>query len=109
MRDPRLLSKDILTALDRIDVYTKGMDSRAFVADEKTVNAVIYNFLVIGEAVKLLPRTVTDDFPEIPWRQIAGMRDKLRHAYFSTDYEMVVVLKRPGTEGDDQCAVIPCS
>jgi uncharacterized protein with HEPN domain len=70
-------------------LYTKGMDFKAFVADEKTVNAVIYNFLVIGEAVKLLPHTVTDNFPEIPWRQIAGMRDKLTHAYFSTDYELV--------------------
>ena len=89
MRDTRLLLKDILTALDRIDLYTKGMDFKAFVADEKTVNAVIYNFLVIGEAVKLLPHKVTDDFPEIPWRQIAGMRDKLTHAYFSTDYELV--------------------
>jgi len=83
MRDTRLLLKDIFTALDRIDVYTKWMDSRAFVADEKTVNAVICNFLVIGEAVNLLPHTVTDDFPEIPWRQITGVRDKLTHAYFS--------------------------
>ena len=89
MRDTRLLLKDILIALDRIDSYTKGMDFKAFAADEKTVNAVIYNFLVIGEAVKLLPQTVTDNFPEIPWRQIAGMRDKLTHAYFSTDYELV--------------------
>ena len=65
------------------------MDFKAFVADEKTANAVIYNFLVIGEAARLVPQTVTDNFPEIPWRQIAGMRDKLTHAYFSTDYELV--------------------
>ena len=89
MRDTRLLLKDILSALDRIDSYTKGMDFKAFVADEKTANAVIYNFLVIGEAARLLPQTVTDNFPEIPWRQIAGMRDKLTHAYYSTDYELV--------------------
>jgi uncharacterized protein with HEPN domain len=89
MRDERLLLKDILAALDRIDSYTGGMSFEAFRADEKTANAVIYNFLVIGEAVKLLPQTVTDKFPEIPWRQIAGMRDKLTHAYFSTDYELV--------------------
>lgn len=89
MRNERLLFKDILTALDRIDSYTNGMRFEAFIADEKTANAVIYNFLVIGEAVKLLPQTVTDNSPEIPWRQIAGMRDKLMHAYFSTDYELV--------------------
>jgi uncharacterized protein with HEPN domain len=53
------------------------------------VNAVIYNFLAIGEAVRLLPQTVTDTFPEIPCRQIAGMRDKLLHGYFSTEYLLV--------------------
>jgi len=76
MRDDRLLLKDILIALDRIDSFTKGMNFESFIADEKTMNAVTYNFLVIGEAVKLLPDTLTGAYPEIPWRQIAGMRDK---------------------------------
>jgi uncharacterized protein with HEPN domain len=89
MRDERLLLKDILTALDSIDSYINGMSFEAFVVDDKTVNAVIYNFLVIGEAVKRLPQTITDTYPEIPWRQIAGMRDKLTHTYFSIDYELV--------------------
>jgi len=89
MRDERLLLKDILVALDRIDSYTRGMNSETFAADEKTVNAVIYNFLVIGEAVKLLPPVVTGNSPEVPWRQIAAMRDKLTYAYFSIDYELV--------------------
>ena len=84
-----LLLKDILVALDRIESYTGGMEYETFAADEKTANAVIYNFLVIGEAVKLLPPSVTSDHPEVPWRQIAGMRDKLTHAYFSIDYELV--------------------
>ena len=65
------------------------MNFESFIADEKTMNAVTYNFLVIGEAVKLLPDTLTGAYPEIPWRQIAGMRDKLTHAYFSVDYELV--------------------
>lgn len=89
MRDHRQLLHDILGALDRIESYTKGMTFETFINDEKTANAVIYNFLIIGEAVKMLPQTVTDYAPEIPWRQIAGMRDKLTHAYFSTDYELV--------------------
>ncbi len=89
MRDEHLLLKDILVALDRIDSFTRGMNFTSFTADEKTVNAVTYNFLVIGEAVKLLPDTLTSSYPEIPWRQIAGMRDKLTHAYFSIDYELV--------------------
>ena len=89
MRDEHLLFKDIRMALDRIDSYTRGMSYAEFASDEKTVNAVIFNFLVIGEAVKHLPPTLTDNHPEIPWRQIAGMRDKLTHAYFSIDYELV--------------------
>lgn len=89
MRDERLLLKDILIAIDRIDTYTKGMSYESFAADEKTRNAVTYNFLVIGEAVKLLPETLTRKYPEVPWKQIAGMRDKLTHAYFSVDYELV--------------------
>lgn len=44
---------------------------------------------MIGEAVNLLPDTLTSAYPEIPWKQIAGMRDKLTHAYFSVDYELV--------------------
>ena len=89
MRDEHLLLKDIRMALDRIDSYTRGMSYEEFAADEKTVSAVIFNFLVIGEAVKHLPPTLTANHPEIPWRQIAGMRDKLTHAYFSIDNELV--------------------
>ena len=89
MRDGRLLIRDILAAIDRIESYTKGMDYKTFAKDEKTANAVIFNFLVIGEAVKSLPHEVTGRYPEIPWRQIAGMRDKLTHAYFSIDYGLV--------------------
>lgn len=89
MRDERLLLKDIIAALDRIDAFTKGMTFETFIADEKTKNAVTYNFLIIGEAVKLLPVSLTGAYPEIPWRQVAGMRDKLTHVYFSVDYELV--------------------
>ncbi len=89
MRDTHLLAKDILNALDRIIVFTQDMTYESFVADEKTMNAVIFNFLVIGEAVKLLPQNVIDEHPNVPWRQIAGMRDKLTHAYFSIEYELV--------------------
>jgi uncharacterized protein with HEPN domain len=89
MRDERLLLNDIIDALDRIDSFTRGLSYDSFIADEKTVNAVTWNFLIIGEAVKVLPQTLTAQHPEIPWRQIAGMRDKLTHAYFAVDYELV--------------------
>jgi uncharacterized protein with HEPN domain len=89
MRDERLLIRDIPAAIDRIDTYTHGMNYESFARDKKTADAVIFNFLIVGEAVKLLPQNVTAGYPEIPWRQIAGMRDKLTHAYFSIDYELV--------------------
>ena len=75
MKDEFLLLKDIRTALDRIDSFTRGMSYEEFAVDEKTVNAVIFNFLVIGEAVKNLPPTLTGNHPGIPWRQIAGQAD----------------------------------
>jgi uncharacterized protein with HEPN domain len=67
MRDEYLLLKEIRLALDRIDSSTRGMSYEEFAADERTVNAVIFNFLVIGEAVKHLPPTLTGNHPENPW------------------------------------------
>jgi uncharacterized protein with HEPN domain len=89
MRDERTLLNDITDALDRIDSFTRGLSYDSFIADEKTVNAVTWNFLIIGDAVRVLPPALTARHPEIPWRQIAGMRDKLTHACFAVDYELV--------------------
>ena len=72
MRDEHLLLKDIRTALDRIDSYTRGMSYEEFAVDEKTVNAVIFNFLVIGEAVKNLPPTLTGNHPKSPGGRSRG-------------------------------------
>ena len=60
-------------------------DARAFVADAKTRSAVLHQLLVMGEAVKRLPETFRLAHPIIPWRQIAGMRDVLIHAYDDID------------------------
>jgi len=67
----------------------------AFLADRKTQDAVIRNLEVIGEAAKNLSASLTDDHPDIPWKQIAGMRDVLIHHYFGVKLETVweVVVK----------------
>jgi uncharacterized protein with HEPN domain len=76
---------DVLEASARIRRYTQGLVLEEFSQNELVLDACIRNFLVIGEAVKQIPDEIRRQQPEIPWRLIAGMRDVLVHAYFSTD------------------------
>lgn len=85
MRDHRLFIQDILLAIERIESFVAGMDYESFVADDKTLSAVVRKLEIIGEAVKQLPESFTSIYPVIPWKQIAGMRDKLIHFYFGVD------------------------
>ena len=73
-RDPDLLIEDILGAIQKIERYTDGMDQELFRQDEKTVDAVIRNLEVIGEATRQLPEDFSNHHPNVPWRQIAGLR-----------------------------------
>lgn len=84
-RDWRLYADDILEACAKIRRYVAGMDLAAFVADERTRDAVIRNIEVIGEAAKCIPDDVTARAPGVEWRRIRGMRDVLAHAYFGID------------------------
>lgn len=65
------------------------MDYDEFVADEKTVDAVLRNFEVIGEAAKNVPADVRQEYPEAPWSEMAGMRDKLIHGYATVELQIV--------------------
>ena len=80
-RDPFLRLEDIIEACDRLRLYVENMNFESFDRDFKTQDAVIRVFEIIGEAVKSLPQDWTEKEPEIPWRQIAGFRDVLAHAY----------------------------
>ncbi len=89
MRDYRLYLKDILAAMESIEAFVQGMGFDQFRADDKTVSAVIRKFEIIGEAAKHVPVEITEQYPDIPWKEMAGMRDKLIHFYFGVDYYLV--------------------
>ncbi len=80
---------DILTSIDEIEEFTEGMDFEEFAVDKKTINAVIRSLEVMGEAVKKIPREIREKYPDIPWKYLAGMRDKLIHEYHGVDLEIV--------------------
>jgi uncharacterized protein with HEPN domain len=72
---------DIARFAETIVQLTTGMDESAFQADLRTQLAVLYELTVLGEAVKRLSPEFRESHPEVPWRNIAGMRDKLVHDY----------------------------
>jgi uncharacterized protein with HEPN domain len=89
LRDFRVYIEDILEAIDSIQTYTKDIDYEGFVGDKKTVDAVIRNFEIIGEATRQIPLAVRQEYPKVPWREMAGMRDKLIHGYFGVQLDVV--------------------
>lgn len=81
--------QDIQTAINRIEEYLEGIDYKSFIKDHKTIDAVIRNFEVIGEASKNLPEEIKDKYPEIPWQEMYYLRNKISHEYFGVDNEII--------------------
>ncbi len=79
---------DILDAVE-IEIFTRGMSYEEFSRDDKTVYAVTRALEVIGEAAKCIPRSVRENYPGNPWTEMAGMRDKLIHAYFGINRAII--------------------
>ncbi|MCK4342762.1 MAG: DUF86 domain-containing protein [Phycisphaerae bacterium] len=88
-RDLKVYLEDILTAVEKIRRYAAGLSLDTFARDEKTLDAVVRNLEVIGEAVKQIPEDVRVRHPQVEWKKIAGLRDILIHAYFGIDLEIV--------------------
>lgn len=88
-RDADLYLADILEACRRISDYIRGSDLAAFMLDTRNSDAVLRNLEIIGEAVKKLPPELRAREAEIPWKDIAGLRDNLAHAYFRIDLALI--------------------
>ncbi len=88
-RDYKVYLDDILEAIDKIRTYTAGMSADSFAADNKTLDAVLRNLEVIGEAVKRIPDEIRLQHQQVEWKKIAGLRDILIHQYFGIDAEII--------------------
>ncbi|MBF0328586.1 MAG: DUF86 domain-containing protein [Nitrospirae bacterium] len=98
---------DILEAIEYISSYTNGMTYKEFLDDRKTRDAVVRNFEVIGEAAKNIAADFKAKQPDVPWKTLAGFRDKLIHFYFGVDYKIVWnIIKKQLPKLKKQVAII---
>lgn len=88
-REPLYLLEDILTSMAKVERYIAGMKQVEFLADEKTTDAVVRNIEIIGEAARQLPDSLLTKHVHIPWRDIAGLRNRIVHEYFGVDLEII--------------------
>lgn len=88
-RDDLDLAKDIQEAIQRINSYVKMLDQDDFFEDIKTQDAVVRNLEIVGEAIKNISENLKERYPQIQWKELAGLRDKLIHHYFGVNYDIV--------------------
>ncbi|MGC8767441.1 MAG: DUF86 domain-containing protein [Brevinematia bacterium] len=88
-RNVEIYLKDIIQAMEAIENFVKGMDYEEFRNNDLVSSAVIRKFEIIGEATKNIPQELRKKYPDIPWKTMAGFRDKLIHFYFGIKYEIV--------------------
>lgn len=88
-RPIQLLLSDICEAIDRIEQYTSGISFEAFSKDQKTIDAVVRNLEIIGEVANRLPDDLKDSHSDIEWYKVVGLRNRIVHAYFGIDIEII--------------------
>jgi len=88
-RDIGLFIEDILNSIENIQDFAKGLNREKFSKDNLRQSAIIRQLEIIGEAVKNIPASFKEKYKKIPWKEIAGFRDVLSHAYFGVSLERV--------------------
>lgn len=94
-REWQFFIQDIYDAIQNIKEFVRDMKRKEFLADEKTRSAVAFKIENIGEASKNIPKEVKRKYKDLPWTEMARMRDKITHFYFGIDYKVVwLVVKK---------------
>jgi len=88
-RDPLLFLEDIEKSCEKVVQYTDGRSKDQVFEDEIRADAVLLNLHIIGEAVKKLPGDLRERYPDVAWREIAGLRDVISHTYFALDTDIL--------------------
>jgi len=88
-RSSNVLLLDMKEASEKILKYTKGLSFEEFLTDDKTIDAVVRNFEIIGEASLRIDEDFRLENPQIEWKKLRGFRNRIVHDYFGIDYEIV--------------------
>jgi len=102
IRSPVLYLSEIISSMDKIERYITGLSYDEFILREETIDAVERNIEKIGEAAAAIPDDVRNRHPEVPWKTIVGLRNKVIHHYFAVDHEVIwqIITKNiPETKG----------
>ncbi len=91
-RHPKLLLEDILDCIEKIRIYTHSLTFDVFAEDSKTIDAVVRNLEIIGEASNRLPNEIKENNPHIDWHKMRGLRNRIAHGYFGINHKIIWIL-----------------
>ncbi|MFH1442117.1 MAG: DUF86 domain-containing protein [Candidatus Omnitrophota bacterium] len=89
MRDYKLYLDDIVIAIKKIEKYSRNLSLQRLKKESLIIDGIARNLEIIGEAAKNIPHTVKENYPDIEWKKIAGLRDILAHEYFGIDIDVL--------------------